>query len=206
MRSRRFSIHLSESYNPMAFPNIVLMSNLFLIFHHKFHQVMHFDTLAWYLMNLKLLLFCVLGFFSFCRVNKQINKLLVIELEETNTNQIFFWSGCILDGFKDISNWTRHYSLQLYIIISSSTLHSEGFASTCLTISKNSSIISFEHTLDNWKSSLFKDWRLLAIRCKCCIVGEISGWRLIDLLRMRIFDCDLSVSFIYVDNKLMLSF
>ena len=86
------------------------------------------------------------------------------------------------------------------------TLHCKSFSCSCLTVSKNSSIISFKNTFDNRKSSLLKNARLLTRGSKNSIESKVLSGRKTGLFWVGILNCYPSDSLININNQLMISF
>lgn len=109
MRSWWLSIHFSESRHSVTLTNIIFMSNFFLIFHHELHQTVNLYSLVRNLTNFKFFLFWV--FVIFAWIYQQINKLFIVQLQETDTNKIFLWRSSIFDSLKNVTNGSRDNTL-----------------------------------------------------------------------------------------------
>lgn len=110
--------------------------------------------------------------------------------------------GCTLNCLKNIFYCPRNDTLMLSL----PTLHCMCFSCPCLSICEYCPIVSFEYWLNNWESSVIKYWFLFAIRSKNWIKCKISySWK-IWLFWIRIFDCNSSLRFEDLYNKVMLNF
>lgn len=127
--------------------------------------------------------------------------MLVVELQEWNSDQIFLCCSCIFDRLENVVNCTRNYASQLVVICYS--LHCKGFSCSCLAIRKNSTVVAFQNTLNNGESCLLENRRLHAVRGKNGVIGEVSRGREVAFLRVGVFDSDPSDAFINMDNKFM---
>jgi hypothetical protein len=86
---------------------------------------------------------------------------------------------------------TRYNTLILNFV--TDALHRKCFSRSSLSISKYSTIVALQHTFNNWKCSLLKYRRLLAIRSKHCVISKIPCWRKIVFLWIDVLDCNSSL-------------
>ena len=117
--------------------------------------------------------------------------LLVVDLDKTATDKmssrciIFCYSYYLLEG-------SRNNSFGLLALIAAH--HCMCFSATRLSISKNSTIITFKYIIDKGESTLFINECLCTVRCEDVVEREafwLSFFILLDKIDLVVFGIDI---------------
>ena len=165
MRTRWVGVHSCSSNRSILNTNTHDITDFLGSFGCIIGEIFNIDTCIRLFMKFKTILWVF---------RKQISYLLVVYFEVWGTDQELSLVWVAFDALKDIFESTRHNTLVIFVTLDSS--HSVCFTSTSLTISENSSIVTFQHIWNYTCCCVIIDFNLRSALIITNVKCELFGW------------------------------